>query len=334
MAFKDTPIKRKLTALFLVTSGAVCLLTCAAYFTFEYLTFRQSILGQLGTLGEVIAANSTARWPLAMSGRRRNPRRAQSGAAHHGRRPLRPRGQAVFAISRRSATRRLPTAPEPDVTVRPFICRRFSAGCAGQQTAGTLYLKSDLGAMYERFRLYGAIVVGVAVASLLLRVLGINHAPAADFGTDPDAGLHRPRLADRGDYSVRATKSADDEVGLLTDAFNQMLTRIDEQGRVVRESEERLNLALMSSGIGTWSWNVVENSMILGRLHSSSVRSRAEDLFGAARRRPPSDTSRRLSSRGGRHRRDPGKDAPYDTDYRVIWPDGTMRCLPRAKGPS
>src|SRR5712671_5422241 len=60
MVFKGTPIKRKLTALFLATSGAVLLLTCAAYFTFEYLTFRQTVLDQLSTLGEVIAANSTA----------------------------------------------------------------------------------------------------------------------------------------------------------------------------------------------------------------------------------------------------------------------------------
>src|ERR1700704_5520469 len=60
MAFRDTPIKRKLTALFLLTSGAAVLLTCAAYFAYEYLTFRQTTLGQLSTLGQVIAANSTA----------------------------------------------------------------------------------------------------------------------------------------------------------------------------------------------------------------------------------------------------------------------------------
>src|SRR2546427_1307069 len=60
MAFKNTPIKRKLTTLFLLTSGAVVLLTCASYFAYEYLTFRQTILGQLSTLGEIVATNSTA----------------------------------------------------------------------------------------------------------------------------------------------------------------------------------------------------------------------------------------------------------------------------------
>src|SRR2546428_9284646 len=60
MAIKGTPIKRKLPALFLWTSVAVVLLTCASYFAYEYLTFRQTTLEQLSTLGEVIAANSTA----------------------------------------------------------------------------------------------------------------------------------------------------------------------------------------------------------------------------------------------------------------------------------
>src|SRR5713226_1559380 len=60
MTFRDIPIKRKLTALFLLTSGAVLLLTCAAYFAYEYLTFRQTTLEQLSTLGHVLAANSTA----------------------------------------------------------------------------------------------------------------------------------------------------------------------------------------------------------------------------------------------------------------------------------
>src|ERR1700674_5441840 len=60
MAFKDTPIKRKLTALFFLTSGVAVLVTCGAYFAAEFLTFRQSTLGQLSTLGEVVAANSTA----------------------------------------------------------------------------------------------------------------------------------------------------------------------------------------------------------------------------------------------------------------------------------
>src|SRR5882762_5143763 len=56
----NTPIRRKLMTIILLTSGAVLLLTCAAFFAYEFLTFRQSSVRHLTTLGEIIAANSTA----------------------------------------------------------------------------------------------------------------------------------------------------------------------------------------------------------------------------------------------------------------------------------
>src|SRR5260221_11311900 len=60
MAFRDTPIKRKLTLLLLLASGAVLVLTCGTFLTYELVTFRQTMVRSLSTLAAVIAANSTA----------------------------------------------------------------------------------------------------------------------------------------------------------------------------------------------------------------------------------------------------------------------------------
>src|SRR5258708_21526410 len=60
MLLKDTPIRRKLMTMILLTSGVVLLLTCASFFAYEFLTFRQTTVRHLSTLGEIIAANSTA----------------------------------------------------------------------------------------------------------------------------------------------------------------------------------------------------------------------------------------------------------------------------------
>src|SRR5262249_6922319 len=54
-------------------------------------------------------------------------------------------------------------------------------------------------------------------------------------------------ISGRHDYSVRATKLSDDELGMLTDAFNQMLNEIHEQTRSVRESESRMRAVLNSA---------------------------------------------------------------------------------------
>jgi PAS domain S-box-containing protein len=330
MQFKDIPIKRKLTALFLLTSGAVLLLTCAAYFAYEYLTFRRTILGQLSTLGQVVATNSTAAVAF------RNERDAGEILA-----ALKAEQHIVAAglfdkegklFSRYPAdvpADAFPAAPEKDgyrfehsslVGFQPVAQER-------DKRLGTLYLKSDMGAMYERFRLYSGIVAGVIVASLLVSFMASTvlqrqiSEPILVLANTAHA------IADRRDYSVRAPKGGQDELGVLTDAFNQMLTRIDEQDRALRESEERLHLALMSSGVGTWSWNVVENSLVwddyihpLFGLEPKSFQGRFEDLLHLVH---PADREHvtQAVAKTLEH------DAPYDTEYRVVWPDGTVRFL-------
>ncbi len=264
MAFRDMPIKRKLTALFLLTSGAAVLLTCAAYFAVEYLTFQQSTLAQLSTLGEVAAANSTAamafgneRDAAEILGALRADRHIVAAGLYDRNGKLFSRYPANLSVND------FPAAPERDgFRFDRLHIASFQPVAQGSRRLGTLYLKSDREALYERLRLYTGIMAIVVVASLLVAFMVSTvlqrqiSEPIVTLATTAHA------IADRGDYSVRATKGAEDEVGLLTDAFNQMLTRIDEQDRALRESEERLNLALMSSGVGTWSWNIVENSMI------------------------------------------------------------------------
>ncbi len=57
---RNAPIRRKLMAIILLVSATVLLVTCAAFFTYEFVTFRQTTVRTLSTLGEIVAANSTA----------------------------------------------------------------------------------------------------------------------------------------------------------------------------------------------------------------------------------------------------------------------------------
>ncbi|HVV73307.1 MAG TPA: hypothetical protein VHI52_17680, partial [Verrucomicrobiae bacterium] len=59
MAFKDTPIQRKLMIIILATSVVSLVFMRVVFFTYEFLTFRRTTTQQLSTVGQVIAANST-----------------------------------------------------------------------------------------------------------------------------------------------------------------------------------------------------------------------------------------------------------------------------------
>ena len=329
MTLRGTPITKKLTALFLLTSGVVMLLTGGAYFVSEYLTFRQTLLGQLSTLGQVVATNSTAAVAF------RNQRDASEILTAFQAEPhivaagLYDRDGRLF--SRYPTT--LPVEAFPTVPGRDGYAfdsehlTGYQPVAEGSRRLGTLYLKSDLGAMYERLGLFGGISTGVLIASFLVALLLSTVLQRQISGPILALATTARAVADRRDYSVRAADGGDGELGLLTDAFNQMLTRIEEQDRNLREGEERLNLALMSSGVSTWSWQVANDAFTwddfmppLFGLEPATFGGRYDDLLRLVHpddREPVKHSVAQTLER----------DAPYETEYRVVWPDGTERVL-------
>ena len=249
-AFHDIPIQRKLMTIILLISGAVLLLTCSAFFAYELLTFRQTTVRQLSTLGEVIATNSTAALAFQNQNDAQEILTALKAERHVVAACLYDDAGNLFAkYPEELPADAFPAAPENDGY-------RFGRSyLAGYQPVvqdrghrlGTLYLKSDLGAMYERLRLYGIIIVVVITLSFILACM-LSKMLQQQI-SEPILALAETAkaISTRGDYSVRATKLGKDELGLLTDAFNQMLTQIAEQDEALRESAERVRAVLNSA---------------------------------------------------------------------------------------
>ena len=63
---RDTPIKRKLMLVILLTNGFVLLLMGSALITFELVTFRRSLATNIGVLADIIGANG--HWSDRLSG--------------------------------------------------------------------------------------------------------------------------------------------------------------------------------------------------------------------------------------------------------------------------
>ncbi len=105
---------------------------------------------------------------------------------------------------------------------------------------GTLYIASDTKAVSDALRLSGII----AIVVLAIAMLAAYALAAALQGriSEPILALAETATAasTRQDYSLRAPKFGEDELGALTDAFNQMLGRIEEQKQELKQHATRL----------------------------------------------------------------------------------------------
>ena len=226
----------------LVTCGAVLLLTCASFFAYEFFTFRQSTITSVSTLGSVLASNSTAALTFANADDATEVLSALRAEPHIQAASLYDEKGKLFAQYPANLPRNaFPAVPEKDgCDFSAEYLTSFQPVVLGPKRLGTLYLKSDLDQMYERFRLYGSIMAVVVAASFAL-----TYALSRSFQrqiSQPILALTNTAraVADRGDYSVRAPKIGEAEFAVLTDAFNQMLTRIYDGDSALRESQESL----------------------------------------------------------------------------------------------
>jgi PAS domain S-box-containing protein len=238
---RQTSIKRKLTFAIMTTSVTVLLLTGASFVSYELITFQRWLESYVSTLGEVVARNSISSLTFDDPNAALDTLNTLSVEKHITAAALYNTNGQLFAywptyIGAGSFPER-PAAHGYKYENGYLV--HYVPVAHGDFKQGTLYLRSDLGARRERFGLYAVIVaivlgVSILVALLLSKVLqkSISQPLLALAET-------AKTISTRRDYSVRAIKFSSDEVGALTDAFNHMLTQIQERDVAVRQNEER-----------------------------------------------------------------------------------------------
>src|SRR3984893_11701108 len=231
MTSRQTPIRRKLMTMILLTSGAVLLLTSASFVAHEFLTFRYSTVRNLSTLGQVIATNSTAALAFdnaedaaeILTALKAEPHVVSAGLYDSA-------GQLFATYPEAIKSGEFPPKPGADgYRYESRFLVGFHPVLMGQRRLGTLFLKSDLGALFDWLRLYSGIAAAVIAASFLLAYL-ISRNLQRQI-SEPILELARTvEAVSRGrDYSARAAPAQGHELRLLTDGFNHMLERTQEQ---------------------------------------------------------------------------------------------------------
>jgi PAS domain S-box-containing protein len=109
----------------------------------------------------------------------------------------------------------------------------------GREVLGTLYLRAEYDRT-ARVRAYVGILAVVLLASLgiaLLLSIWLQRLITAPL--DSMAGVAR-QVVERRDYASRAERTSADEIGIVVDAFNDMLDEVQERTRALEEANEAL----------------------------------------------------------------------------------------------
>ncbi len=236
--FNQMPIKRKLTLVILAVSLSTVLLLTTGLLVFQWFNARQLITRDLMAQAKIIAANSTAALSFGdkaaadetLRSLQANPRILQASL-------YLPDGTmfATFDNLRAPVLHRALPATE-GVEFRESYLILCLPVTLEQKQIGNLSLCFDFRAMQRDFvrpylmilcgSLFLSVLLTLALSERLQRVISVPIHQLADTAR---------AIAERKDYSVRATVRRQDELGTLTEAFNHMLARIEEQDQVLQQ---------------------------------------------------------------------------------------------------
>jgi signal transduction histidine kinase/DNA-binding response OmpR family regulator len=242
-ARRSLSIKQKLRLIIMITVGAALVLACVAVLGYDYIVFRASTQNDLGVLAEIFGSNTTA----ALSfGDRKATEEILSGLKaerHIARACIYSSDGQLFAVYQREST--------PQEFATPLLRSEGSWFEEGRlivfkhitlrrRTIGTIYLESDLGQIQERLRRFSSIVLVILSAASWL-ALGLS-SRLQRIITEPIANIAATAKVVSVDknYSARANKGADDELGQLIDTFNEMLSEIERRDEELLGHRDRL----------------------------------------------------------------------------------------------
>jgi two-component system, sensor histidine kinase len=241
--WRRVSLRQKLRAIIMLTVSAALLLACGALLSDEVARTRAAMKRHMELMAEDIAINSTAALSFddsasiteLLHGLQTQPAIVAACLYSAAGRP--------FATYVRPDMRGAFTPPAPQAAGTQFSAGRlrlFHTVSFHGQMLGTLYLESDLRELSEQ---QASAVIAMLVILLVSGFLAFLLASwLQNFISGPVIQLAQTARAVTRykNYGIRAPKTTQDELGMLVDGFNEMLTEIQRREYDLERHREKL----------------------------------------------------------------------------------------------
>ncbi len=242
-ALRNLSVKKKLLLISMLSSAAALTLASIALVGHDYVTAREHMRQELAVLAAMIGDRSTAALifqdqdlaaeNLAAS----SARESVVSACIYG------EDGGIFATYQGPALIGEACSSEPPADgsrfADPFLLLVQPIELDGFRI-GTISLRSHLEELDARLLRYGGITVLVVLVATAVALIFSSRLQRIVSGPIRHLVDVAKAVSDRQDYSIRAVKTSEDELGVLVDAFNGMLGTIEGQNFDLLAAKDRL----------------------------------------------------------------------------------------------
>jgi signal transduction histidine kinase/DNA-binding NarL/FixJ family response regulator len=249
MNIRDFKIKYKLIIIIMITCITALLLTGSGFMVREWMSVKANMVRELTTTADVISENCRSSLSfddskdaeLILSSLRANPTILCC--------ILYDKKGDSFAEYRKEGISK--DVKAPIMTERGHVFDSdylliFDPITMDQAQIGAISVMADLEPMYQMLRqniltfiavLFGSLLIAYVISSKLQGVISKPITRLTDIAID---------IYEKKEYSIRAEKQSNDEVGILIDSFNQMLEQIQLRDAALVDSNQLLEKKVLS----------------------------------------------------------------------------------------
>ncbi len=324
--FRDIAIRRKLVLVMMAASAAGLLLASGSSVLLEIIRYHKAILRDLSTQAQIVGANGAA--ALAFG----DTKTAQEILS-----ALHARPEIVFACLYTTDGKVFAEYnPRQQFTPPPLEAdgHEFTAGHVvlfrqiklGNDPVGAICLRADLSGERAEMMDYAAVTILVMLAALGAALALSTRLQRLVSEPIMSLASVAAKVREEQDYSQRAEKLSDDEIGALVDAFNQMLAHVQKRDEELRASEQRFRQLAETIHEVFWMTDPDKTKMIYispayeevwGRTCASLYENPAHWIEAIH-----SEDRERVRAAADKQAR-----GEYDEEYRIIRPSGGVRWI-------
>src|ERR1041385_5197606 len=235
--FKNLSLQRKLTTIIMLTSCIALLLACAAFVAYELSTFKRNLVQEMTMLADVTGKNCSAALNFDAPGSTENAEETLANLGGDSRLMaacIYKNGKIWARFPKTLNDSALPVQPAPGSNRfenNSLLLFREIHDPDNAKVIGTIFLQSNLSQMYSRIRQYVGIVAVVLVVASVVALLISSGLQRVVSQPLLNLSATARTVSEKKDYSVRAQKLSEDEVGQLIESFNDMLATIQKRDR-------------------------------------------------------------------------------------------------------